>query len=69
MYQNKYNLINQNQRLFSIVLPDENTLEIPLEIKSSVGDLFQKVCNKLQLKEFDIFGLALKISNYNHFKL
>ena len=32
------------------------------KIKSSVGDVFHKLCDKLQLKENDIFGLAQNIS-------
>ena len=43
-------------------------LSILFQTKNSIGDLFQKICEKLNLKEFDIFGLAQKQSE-SHFHL
>ena len=58
----------QNMRTVSIVLLNDSSL--PMEVdtkKTTAGELFDRICSKLQLKEHDLFSLAYKHKNEYHF--
>ena len=54
---------NPSKLLVAVNLLDQSKLDVYIEGKNTVKELFDKICTQLDIKEFDIFGLAQRTSN------